>query len=77
MGRHRHSKYFSGDDVATEQDLREIFFGEGSEPITIQLIEQLVRQGWDRMTLLDARKGGAVYNRQRHTILFPPQFFES
>jgi hypothetical protein len=68
-------RWLHGRDIGTDKELREIFFGEGSEPITENLIEELAGEGWDRIVLLDARKGGAVYNRKRNSILFPPKMF--
>jgi hypothetical protein len=57
-----------------EQDVRQIFFGEGTEPITDELIKELVEKGFPRNDLLYLKNEGAMYSRPRNSFIFPPEF---
>ena len=50
-------------------EMRQIFLGEGLEPITDALIDELVQAGWTRERLIEARELGHSYSRPRNTIL--------
>ena len=58
-------------EAKTVQDVREIFGGEGQEPLTEELIKQLVSDGWDEKQVRDMAKMGGVYSRPRNTIILP------
>ena len=60
-----------GRDLANDPEIRQIFFGEGSERLTDKLIDELVARGWDRARLLEHRANGGVYCRPRDSILYP------
>ena len=50
MGFERRTKEMR--DKKTEEDLRQIFFGEGHEELTDDLIEELVKAGMPKKDLL-------------------------
>jgi hypothetical protein len=50
-------------------EIRHIFLGEGLEPITDALIDELVASGWTRERLIEARELGHSYSRPRNTII--------
>ena len=54
--------------------LRQVFGGEGTEPLTDELIEKLVKKGWEREQLLYHRSNGGVYSIPRDSVLYPPEF---
>lgn len=43
-----------------------------AEPLTDQVIAELVSKGWPESDLKQMRDEGAAYNRQRNSIVFPP-----
>jgi len=54
--------------------VRQIFGGEGQEPLTDALIDELVAEGMPRHDLQYARSQGAVYCRPRSSLVFPLTF---
>jgi len=52
-------------------DMRQIFFGEGAEEITDELIEELVASGTPRERIEEARAQGMTYLRQRKAFIGP------
>lgn len=54
-----------------DADIRQIFLGEGSEPLTDELIDELVSGGWEREGIEYARDNGGAYSRPRHSLIFP------
>lgn len=62
-------------DFVDDTTLRQIFLGEGLEPLTDELIIELVEfQKMPEKDLLEFRKLGAQYSRPRNSIVFPPVF---
>ena len=55
------------------QAIRQIFGGEGQEPLTDELIEELAARGWQRDFLIYARDRGAKWSRVRRSVIFPPE----
>jgi hypothetical protein len=53
------------------------FFGEGLEPITDELINELVKKGWSGEDLKRQRNKGGKYSRTRNSIIYPPDFGSS
>jgi hypothetical protein len=53
-------------------DVRQLFLGEGAEPLTDTLIHELVGKGWTRERLEQARRHGDVYSRPRNSLLTAP-----
>ncbi len=52
-------------------DVRQIFLGEGQEPLTDALVDELVSKGWPRDRLEDARRQGMSYSRPRNSMITP------
>src|SRR5262249_44859030 len=50
-------------------DVRQLFLGEGLEPITDTLIDELVAAGWTRERLIEARDLGHSYSRPRNSLI--------
>lgn len=42
-------------------------------PLTDELIDKLVEQGWKKEHLLVHRSNGGVYSNPRNTVLYPPE----
>jgi hypothetical protein len=59
------------------KDLKHIFFGEGTEPITDELINELLTKGWSKKDLVSYRNNGGQYSRPRNSIIYPPEFGSS
>lgn len=55
--------------VTFDRDIREIFFGEASEPLTDQLVEELAARGWPKADLQKFQRAGWRYNRRRDSLL--------
>jgi hypothetical protein len=55
-------------------EVAEIFFGVGTVPLTDELIDELVSEGWQRRDLLDARRFGFRYNRRRNSLFMGDVF---
>lgn len=49
------------------------FLGEGAEDLTDDLIAELVGRGWPEADLKKMRAEGAKYNRDRDSIVYPPE----
>ena len=59
-------------DLTSDATLRQVFLGEGLEPLTDDLINELVEiQRMPKKDLLEFRKKGAQYSRPRNSIVFP------
>ena len=56
------------------QNFRQVFMGEGAEPLCECVIQELVSKGWPENDLRQMQKEGAFYSRYRNSILFPPEF---
>lgn len=52
-------------------DVRQIMLREGAEPITDELVEELVQRGWSRELVEQYRSQGMDYSRPRNTFLGP------
>jgi hypothetical protein len=64
--------------IQFEKDFREIALGEGSVPITDDLINELVKIGkWNENQLKEYQKAGCVYHPRRQSIFYPPEFGSS
>lgn len=59
-------------DISQNSAVRQIFFGEGSESLTDDLIAELVGMGWKKADLEKFRREGGYYCRPRNSIVFPP-----
>jgi hypothetical protein len=55
-------------------DFRQVFMGEGAEPLCECVIQESVSKGWPENDLRQMQKEGAFYSRPRNSILFPPEF---
>jgi hypothetical protein len=64
----------STDDLAEDDVSRHVFLGEGNEPLTEDLIKELVQKGWPEADLREFARGGAEYCRPRKSIVYPPEF---
>ena len=51
------------------KDVRRIFFGEDCEPITRELLSDLLAEGWNPRDLEEAVQLGAVYCQPRRSLL--------
>ena len=51
----------------------ELFLGVGTEPLTDELIDELVELNWKREHLLFHRSNGGVYSKDRNSVLYPPE----
>lgn len=59
-------------DLTSDATLRQVFLGEGLEPLTDDLINELVEiQRMPKKDLFEFRKKGAQYSRPRNSIVFP------
>jgi hypothetical protein len=47
------------------------------EPITDELINELVKKGWSGEDLKRQRNKGGKYSRTRNSIIYPPDFGSS
>jgi len=57
-----------------DDSIRQIFFGEGQEDLTDELIKELVeKKGFPEKDLREMRELGARYCRPRNSIIFPPE----
>jgi hypothetical protein len=56
-------------------EVQEIFFGLGSEPLTDQVIKELVSRGWPESELKRMQASGYIYNRNRDSLLAPDLHF--
>jgi hypothetical protein len=57
--------------LSADTFFRQVFLGEGTVPLTDELIAELVIAGWDRGQLLKWRAAGYVYSQPRGTVLSP------
>jgi len=58
--------------LVDDKTFRQVFLGEGLEPLTNELIDELVRvQKMPKKDLLKFQKQGAQYSRPRNSIVFP------
>jgi len=55
-----------------ERKMDEVFGQEDTVPMTPEVIEQLVKSGWQRAQLEVAIRQGARYSPGRDSVLFPP-----
>jgi len=60
-------------DHCLDPEVREIFLLEGCEPLSDDLIGELVAKGWPKDDLLFLRGARGVFCRRRNSILFPPE----
>ena len=52
-----------------------VFLGKGSEPLTDELISELVKtEGIPENDLKELQKLGAVYHRDKKSFTLPPEF---
>lgn len=61
-----------GDRFRFTPEVRQIFLGEGLEPITDTLIDELAEKGWPRERLIEAREQGLSYSRPRNSFITSP-----
>ena len=59
------------------KDFRHLFSRDGTEPITDELINELVGKGWSMDELKAQRNKGGRYSRVRDSIIYPPEFGSS
>jgi hypothetical protein len=57
----------------SKESISQIFGGEGTEPITEDLIAELVGKGWAEDDLRKGLSMGAMYSRPRNSLLMPPR----
>jgi hypothetical protein len=56
----------------SDEDIRQIFFGEGEVELTDSLIDELViKEGCDREDLKEFQSMGCKYNKIRGTVISP------
>jgi len=60
-------------NMPLRKSTRQLFLGEGTEPLTNELIEELVLKGWKKSDLLYHRQRGGMYSRPRNTVFYPPE----
>jgi hypothetical protein len=53
----------------------QIFLGQGTEPLTDELIRELVAKGWQEQELRSMKETGAMYSRPRNSLIFPTESF--
>jgi hypothetical protein len=51
--------------------------GDGAEPVTDELINELVDNGWSEVELRRYQQEGAIYSRPRNSMLYPPEYGSS
>lgn len=56
---------------SADKRIEQIFGREDVVTITPEIIRQLVGQGWEEATLLEAVRTGAQYSPSRNTVLYP------
>ncbi|WP_164978587.1 hypothetical protein [Pseudoxanthomonas composti] len=61
---------------SADKRIEKIFGREDVVDITPDIIGQLVGQGWEEATLLEAVRAGAQYSPSRNTVLYPAVFGE-
>jgi hypothetical protein len=61
----------ANDDLSEE--LR-FFSGEDQEPFTEELERELIEKGWKAADIATLREQGAMYNRRRHSAVFPFEY---
>jgi hypothetical protein len=54
--------------------ISELMLDTKTEPLTDDLIDNLVQDGWDKDQLLFHRKNGGMYSKNRNTVLYPAEF---
>ena len=59
------------------KDFKHLFSRDGTEPITDELINELVEKGWSGEDLKKNRNKGGKYSRTRNSIIYPPDFGSS
>ncbi len=59
------------------KEFRELFLGDGAEPVTDELINELVDNGWSEVELRRYQQEGAIYSRPRNSMLYPPEYGSS
>jgi hypothetical protein len=55
-------------DLEADPLSRAMLLGEGMEPLTDALVEELVERGWERAKLVELRGDGAQYHRGRNSV---------
>jgi hypothetical protein len=60
-----------GDPFRYSPEVRQLFLGEGLEPLTDALIDELVAVGWAKERLIEARDQGMSYSRPRNSFITP------
>lgn len=55
-----------------EETMVQVFGQEDAVPLTPEIVQQLVREGWQPDQLARAARQGARYSPARDTVLFPP-----
>jgi hypothetical protein len=61
-----------GDHFRISPAMRHLFLGEGTEPLTDELVAELVSKGWPMERLIEARENGMAYSRPRNSIIGAP-----
>lgn len=61
---------------SADKRIEQIFGCQDVLAITPEIIRQLVGQGWEEATLLEAVRAGAQYSLSRDTVLYPAVFGE-
>lgn len=61
---------------SADKRIEQIFGNEDGVDLTPEIIRQLVGQGWDEASLMEADSKGARYSPVRNTVLYPAVFGE-
>lgn len=57
-----------------DDEIARIFFGKDNEPITEEIIAELVAQGMPEADIRQMAKDGFMYCRPRNSFISPPHF---
>lgn len=61
------------EDPNAQQLLNIMLHGQGLEPITAEIAEQLVRGGYELKAVEHAMLAGAMYSKARNSVFYPPE----
>jgi hypothetical protein len=64
----------ANEEIAVREEVARTFSGADTEELTEELIAELLGAGWgDEAELRTAAAEGALYSRERHSLLFPAE----
>jgi hypothetical protein len=64
-------------NISQDREIQQIFFGADSEPLTEELIQELIAKGWPEEDLRVLAGEGQTYCRPRNSLMGPSYYTDS